>query len=87
MAKITLVEYDNMRKCSCILYIALFSIMFTISIRIGTFFVYYKYMNHDKKGSIFQTAIYWTYKDECKKDKRNTYLNITLSMTWLTSKI
>ena len=49
MAKITLVEYDNMRKCSCILYIALFSIMFTISIRIGTFFVYYKYMNHDKK--------------------------------------
>ena len=27
----------------------LFSIIFTINVGIGTYFVYYKYMNHDKK--------------------------------------
>ena len=30
---------------SCILYIVLFSIFFTINVGIGTHFVYYKYMN------------------------------------------
>ena len=37
-------------------------IIFTINVRIGTYFVYYKYMNHDKKtnakyDSIYQTTI------------------------------
>ena len=46
-----------------ILYIALFSVLLTINIGIGTFFVYYKHINHDiktvvKEGSIFQTTIY-----------------------------
>ena len=37
-------------KCSsCILYIVLFSIFFTISIGIATYFIYYKYINHNKK--------------------------------------
>ena len=37
---------ENMRKCiSCILYIVLFSIIFTVNVRISTYFVYYKYMN------------------------------------------
>ena len=34
---------------SCILYIVLFSIIFTISIGIATYFVYYKYINVMKK--------------------------------------
>ena len=41
----------NKDKCSsCILYIVLFSIFFTISIGIATYFVYYKYMNHNKEN-------------------------------------
>ena len=37
-------------KCSsCILYIVLFSIFFTIYIGITTYFVYYKYVNHNEK--------------------------------------
>ena len=41
----------NSTKCkhnSCILYIALFSIFFTINI--SAYFVYYKYMNHNKEN-------------------------------------
>ena len=72
LAKITLAELENMNKCT--LYIVLFSIIFTINIGIGTFFVYYKYMNHDKKevakeGSIFQTAICIYLKNDYKKCK------------------
>ena len=43
----------NSRKCkgnSCILYIVLFSIFFRINIGIATYFVYYKYMNHNKEN-------------------------------------
>ena len=37
-------------KCSsCILYIVLFSIFFTINIGIAAYFIYYKYINHNKK--------------------------------------
>ena len=35
---------------SCILYIVLFSIFFTINIGIATYFVYYKYINHNKEN-------------------------------------
>ena len=49
MAKITLAEHKNGRenvcKFSCTLYIVLFSIVFTINIGIGTYFIYYKYTN------------------------------------------
>ena len=49
-AKIILAEDKNKHKCSsCTLYILLFSILFTINVGIGTYFVYYKYMNHVKK--------------------------------------
>ena len=38
----------NEDKCnSCILYIVLFSIFFTINVGIGAYFVYNKYMNHN----------------------------------------
>ena len=41
---------ENMCKCrSCILYIMLFLIIFTINVGISTYFVYYKYMNRKKK--------------------------------------
>ena len=50
LAKINLPENENEHKRStCTLYIVLFSIIFTIGIGIGTYFVYYKYMNHDKE--------------------------------------
>ena len=41
----------NEDKCSsCILYIVLFSIFFTINAGISVYFVYYKYMNHNKEN-------------------------------------
>ena len=41
----------NEDKCSsCILYTVLFSIFFTISIGVGVYFVYCKYMNHNKEN-------------------------------------
>ena len=47
---------------SCMLYIALFSIFFTINIRIAAYSVYYKYVNHNKKNIskydyVYQTTI------------------------------
>ena len=53
----------NENKCnSCIFYIVLFSIFFTINIGIGAYFVQYKYMNHDKETAsrydyVYQTTI------------------------------
>ena len=48
LAKITLAEDENKHKCSYwSLHIVLFSIIFTINVGIGTYFVYYKYMNRD----------------------------------------
>ena len=43
LAKITLAEHKNVCKSSCILHIVLFSIIFTLNIEIGTYFVYYTY--------------------------------------------
>ena len=41
---------NNKNKCnSCIVYIVLFSIFFTINVRIGAYFAYYKYMDRNKK--------------------------------------
>ena len=67
LAKITLTEDENIykNKCSsCTLNTVLFSIIFTISIGIGTYFIYDKYMNpsknfvNSKVGSGIQTLIY-----------------------------
>ena len=44
-------ENDHKIKCSsCILYIVLFSIILAINIGIGTYFVYYKYIIHNKEN-------------------------------------
>ena len=38
-------------KCSsCILYIILFSVFFTINIGIATYFIYNKYINHNEEN-------------------------------------
>ena len=48
--KITLAKSENKCKCSsCTVYIVLFSIIFTIIVGIGTYLVYYKYMNCNKE--------------------------------------
>ena len=42
---------ENKNRCSsCILYIVLFSIIFTINVGIAIYFIYYKYMNHNKEN-------------------------------------
>ena len=49
IAEITLTE--NIHKCSsCTLYIVLFSRVFTINTGIATYFVYSKYISHNKKN-------------------------------------
>ena len=52
---------ENNNKCSsCIFYIVLFSIFFTINIGIGVFFVYYKYLNHNKENVSKYDYVYQT---------------------------
>ena len=64
LTKITLAENENSYKHnSCILYIVLLSIFFIISVETGAYFVYYKYMNCNKKNVsrydyVYQTTIY-----------------------------
>ena len=63
IVKTTLAEHENECKCSCTLWIVLFSIICTISLGIGTYFIYYIYVDRSKKavakkGSIFQTTVY-----------------------------
>ena len=43
------VECGNECKSSCTIYVVLIAMVFTISVGIGTYFFYYKYVNHDKK--------------------------------------
>ena len=51
LTKITLAENENSYECnSCILYIVLFSVFFTVNVEIGAYFVYYKYVNCNKKN-------------------------------------
>ena len=63
LAKITSTENKNKHKCSsCTLYIVLFSIIFTINVGIGTYFVYsHWYLKKDvtrvKFGIRTQTTI------------------------------
>ena len=42
---------EHKNKCSsCILYIVLLTIIFTINIGVATYFVYYKYVNHNEEN-------------------------------------
>ena len=52
---------ENKYECSsCILYIALFSIFFTINIGIGNYFLYCKYMKHNKENVFENDYVYQT---------------------------
>ena len=56
-AEITLNK--NIHKCSsCTLYIVLFSIICTSNIGIATYFVYYKYLDHNKKTDSWYNYVY-----------------------------
>ena len=48
IATMDLFERGNDCKFLCTVYIVLIVIVFTIIIGIGTCFIYYKYINHDK---------------------------------------
>ena len=41
---------NNYKHNSCILYIVLFSVFFTINVGSGAYFAYYKYVNRNKKN-------------------------------------
>ena len=58
IAGMTLFERRNECKSSCTIYVVLIAIVFTISIGIGTYFIYYKYMNHDKKTASKYDYVY-----------------------------
>ena len=62
LAKITLAENENKHKCSfSTLYIMLFSIIFTINVGIGTYFLYfYCYLKKDVTRVNFGTRIQTT---------------------------
>ena len=54
-------ENEHKNKCSSrTLYIVYFSIIFTISIGIGAYFVYRKYMNSDKETACRYDYVYQT---------------------------
>ena len=52
-------ENKNKRN-SCILYVVLFSIFFTINVGIGAYFVYYKYVNRNKENASKYDDVYQT---------------------------
>ena len=63
IAGTVLFERRNDCKSSCTIYVVLITIVFKISIGIGTYFIYYKYMNHNKNTAskhdcVFQTPNY-----------------------------
>ena len=49
IAGMPLFEHGNECKSSCTIYVVLIAIVFTITIGIDTYFINYKYMNHNKK--------------------------------------
>ena len=71
-AKLHLEETISPVCSSCKICIILFSLFFTINIRVGTVFIYFHWL---KKPIFkpFETTIYWIYKDgksnKCQKQK------------------
>ena len=50
---------ESKNKCnSCIMYIVLFSMFFTINVGIAAYFVYYKYMNRNKENVSVYDYVY-----------------------------
>ena len=60
LIKITLADHENVCKSYCTIYVVLIAIISPIVIGIGTYFVYYRYMNRDrymKYDYAYQTTI------------------------------
>ena len=60
IAGTALFERRNECKSSCTIYVVLIAIVFTINIGTGTYFIYYKYTNHDKKNASKYNYVYQT---------------------------
>ena len=52
------INSTNCKGKSCILYIVLFLICFAINIGVATYFVYYKYINHNKENVSVYDYVY-----------------------------
>ena len=48
--EVKIVSENKNKRNSCILYIVLFSMFFTINVGIGAYFVYYQYVNPNKEN-------------------------------------
>ena len=73
LAKKTLAENENKYKCtSCTLYIVLFSIIFTVNVGIGTYFVYFHwYWKKDVTCVKFNTLLKQQFNELIKWEKSN----------------
>ena len=58
--EVKIVSESKIKCNSCILYIVLFSIFFTINVKIGAYFVYYKYLNRNKRNVSRYDYVYQT---------------------------
>ena len=58
IAGMALFEHGNDSKSLCTICVVLIVIVFTISIEIGTYFIYYKYINHEKKTASKYDCVY-----------------------------
>ena len=52
------INSKKFKSNSCMLYILLFSIFFTINVGIATYFVYCKYINHNKENVSVYDYVY-----------------------------
>ena len=95
IAEITLTEYnsiecnsvENIHKSRpCTQYIAFFSKVFTINVGIAAYFVYYKYLNHNKKTVSRNNYVYQrtNYYDKWEISNKLTLKteHITFLMAW-----
>ena len=51
--EVEIIDNNDKNKCnSCIVYIVLFAMFFTVNVGIGAYFAYYKYVNCNKKMTL-----------------------------------
>ena len=73
----SLINLTKGKSNSCILYIVLFSIFFTINIGITTYFVYYRYMNHNEENVSKYDYVY----------QKNIYINTCLKTLFTSQRL
>ena len=57
-ASLTKINSTKCKHNSCILYIMLFSIFFTINIGVATYFPYYKYISYNEENVSVDDYVY-----------------------------